>query len=45
MPISPLDDLRVEDWGGDDRHQHQRRAVRHRRSAACLPQAEFRTFR
>ena len=23
--------------GGDDRHQHQRCSVRHRRSAACLP--------
>jgi NADP-dependent 3-hydroxy acid dehydrogenase YdfG len=31
--------------GGHDRHQHQRRPLRHRGSAACLPQAGFRAFR
>lgn len=39
MPVSPLDDLRVDDW------DEMRRPVRHRRGVTCLSRTGFRAFR
>jgi NADP-dependent 3-hydroxy acid dehydrogenase YdfG len=45
MPVSPLDDLRVEDWEEMIDINIRRCSVRHCGSAAGLSQAGFRTFR
>ena len=40
MPHSPLERRKIDDWDRTDRHQHQGRAVRHRRGAASHAAAE-----
>jgi NADP-dependent 3-hydroxy acid dehydrogenase YdfG len=44
MPISPLDDLRVDDWDLMI-DVNIKGVLYHRGSAACLPRAGFRSFR
>jgi NADP-dependent 3-hydroxy acid dehydrogenase YdfG len=43
-PISPLDDLQVEDWDAMVRSEHQRRSVGHCGCAAYISKARLRTL-